>query len=98
MGLPSSVDSKICDVAASGNWMMVSKDSDYVDRSLTMRVIYKVIYLRSWNRRTSEIEALLSRHQEVNFDFAQSDDEVVLIIEFQPLRYLLQIFQMRLAS
>jgi len=63
VSLASAGDDSIWTYAESQNFVIVSKDSDFHQRSFVKGQPPKVIWLRCGNRGTEEIAALLRRYQ-----------------------------------
>ncbi len=79
-GLGNTDDAEIWKYAADGGFTVVSKDSDFYDRSVLHGHPPKVIQLRVGNCSTIEIETLLRSHVELMSHFERTDDESVLIL------------------
>lgn len=63
IGLASADDNSIWTYAHEHNFMIVSKDSDFHQRSFVKGSPPKVIWVRGGNRGTQEIAELLRRYQ-----------------------------------
>lgn len=62
VNLQEADDSDIWDYARQNGFTLVSKDSDYHERSALLGHPPKVIWLRCGNQRTSYIEQLIRSH------------------------------------
>ena len=79
-GLGNADDADIWTHAADGGFTVVSKDSDFYDRSVLDGHPPKVIRLRVGNCSTSEIEILLRDHLGLISSFDTDESESVLIL------------------
>lgn len=70
LGLQSADDEAVWDYAVKNGFSIVSKDSDFRQRSFVFGHPPKVIWIRRGNCSTTEIEAILrARHSEIlSFD------------------------------
>ncbi len=64
LGMEEADDSVIWDYSRESGFTLVSKDSDYFERSALLGHPPKVIWLRCGNKRTSYIEQLIRSHVE----------------------------------
>ena len=71
VGLRDSGDSEIWDYAKLNGFIIVSKDSDFQQRSLLYGFPPKFIWLRVRNCRTKLIEDLLRKHSAAIHTFEQ---------------------------
>jgi predicted nuclease of predicted toxin-antitoxin system len=71
VGLRDSGDSEIWDYAKLNGFIIVSKDSDFQQRSLLYGFPPKFIWLRVGNCRTKLIEDLLRKHSAAIHTFEQ---------------------------
>ena len=60
--------------------MIVSKDSDFQQRSLLYGTPPKCIWIRVGNRSTDEIERVIRQHFSLIQEFADREDESFLIL------------------
>jgi predicted nuclease of predicted toxin-antitoxin system len=81
LGLINTDDVIIWDYAKANNFMIVSKDSDFHQRSLVYGYPPKFIYLRIGNSPTSAIIQLLRENFENINQFYQSEVESILILK-----------------
>jgi predicted nuclease of predicted toxin-antitoxin system len=61
-GLVSAEDSVVWNHARTHGFVIVSKDSDFYQRSLVVGHPPKIVWIRSGNCSTTDIEAILRRH------------------------------------
>jgi predicted nuclease of predicted toxin-antitoxin system len=80
IGLRSGSDEQIWDVARTHGFTVVSKDTDFRERSFVEGFPPKVVWLDVGNAGTGEIEALLRRQQHRVEAFGQSTDASLLIL------------------
>ncbi len=69
LGLGEKQDAVIWDFAQEHNFIIVSKDSDYLDCSAAFGFPPHVISIRSGNCSTNHVQALLQRHMEATERF-----------------------------
>ena len=81
MGEIANDDAKIWNIAAEGDYIIATKDTDFLDLSLLNGAPPKVVLLRIGNAPTSRIEWLLRLHAKRIMQFALDRDESVLIVE-----------------
>jgi predicted nuclease of predicted toxin-antitoxin system len=79
-GLGSSDDDAVWQYAKDGGFTIVSKDSDFQERSVLRGFPPKVVWLRVTNCTTSEIEKLLRAAQPVITRFVNEDKESCLLL------------------
>jgi predicted nuclease of predicted toxin-antitoxin system len=79
-GLGSADDSAIWRYARDNTLTVVSKDSDFQDRSVLHGHPPKLIWLRAANCSTGEIETLLRSAAEVIRKFIEEDQESYLVL------------------
>ena len=79
-GLGSADDAAIWQYAKANGFTIVSKDSDFQDRSVIQGHPPKVIWLRVANCSTGEIEGLLRNAVEVVKRFIVEDQESFLVL------------------
>lgn len=80
LGLDQADDASIWNYAAAQGFAILSKDSDFQQRSILYGVPPKVIWLRAGNCSTAEIERLLRRHSVTLHTFAADPNEALLIV------------------
>lgn len=73
-------DRAIWDFAAKGNFVIVSKDSDFYHLSTVFGAPPKVVWLRVGNAGTEAIAALLARHAPSLNQFEADHDAALLIL------------------
>ena len=79
-GLGRADDDAVWKYAAAHGFMIVSKDSDFHQRSFLHGHPPKVVWIRCGNRSTGEIESLLRRHAADLRAFAQDPDASFLVL------------------
>ncbi len=81
VGLERADDSAVWDYAATHDLMIVSKDSDFHQRSLLFGAPPKVVWVHIGNCSTSTIEQVLRRHVVDLANFEQDSAAVSLILD-----------------
>ena len=79
--LGSADDGDVWRFAEAGGFTIVSKDSDFAERSVLKGAPPKVIWLRIGNSPTQEIERILRSGYELVREFLEERDETCLILE-----------------
>ena len=79
-GLGSTDDAAIWDYAKSNGFTIVSKDSDFEERSILSGSPPKLIWIRARNCTTAEVESLLRAAFSSVKRFIQEDAETCLIL------------------
>lgn len=79
-GLGSADDSAVWQYAKQNGFAIVSKDSDFQDRSVLHGHPPKLIWLRAANCSTSEIENLMRAAAELVRRFIEQDQESYLVL------------------
>jgi predicted nuclease of predicted toxin-antitoxin system len=79
VGLERADDTAVWDFARLHNFVIVTKDADFQERSLIAGVPPKVVWIRRGNCSTSDIEAILRRHSDEALQLAQGE-EVALVL------------------
>jgi predicted nuclease of predicted toxin-antitoxin system len=79
-GLGASDDAVIWEYARKNGLTIVSKDSDFQERSVLMGSPPKVIWLRTANCASAHVEFLLRAASTVIARFARQDNETCLVI------------------
>ena len=86
-GLGSSDDATIWDYAKINGFIIVSKDSDFEERSVVLGSPPKVIWLRTSNCASAAVENLLRATFSIVSRFVNDDDETCLVLNRQePLK------------
>lgn len=80
LGLINTDDALIWEFAKFNNFVIVSKDSDFHQRSLLYGHPPKFIYLRIGNSPTSKITAILRDDFSMITEFYNSETESILIL------------------
>ena len=80
LGLVHTDDSLIWKYAKKNNFVIVSKDSDFHQRSLLYGHPPKFIYLRIGNSPTSKIVDILRKNFEIIIEFVDSESESILVL------------------
>ena len=80
LGLKAADDHLIWDQAKSNDLIIVSKDSDFYQRSLVFGHPPKVIWIRRGNCSTVDVEAILRKHFQDVKDFYEDTYESFLIL------------------
>jgi predicted nuclease of predicted toxin-antitoxin system len=80
VGLKAADDSLIWDYAKGNDFMIVSKDSDFYQRSLVFGHPPKVIWIRRGNCSTTDIENILRKHFDDIEAFNQNGSESFQIL------------------
>ncbi len=62
LGLPMASDEEVWNYARDNNFILVTQDSDFYERSLVYGYQVKIIWLRIGNTSTQNIEELLKKH------------------------------------
>jgi len=78
--LGSADDEKIWEFALAGGYIIVSKDLDYYERSILRGNPPKVIWLRTGNCSTRDIEALFRASFDLISQFAQDSHDSALLL------------------
>jgi predicted nuclease of predicted toxin-antitoxin system len=79
--LASADDAAIWNYARAHRLAIVSKDSDFAERSVLENAPPKVIWIRAGNCSTSDIEQQLRSAKEIVRAFLDEDQETCLILE-----------------
>lgn len=79
-GLGGTDDSAIWQYAKDNGYTIVSKDSDFQERSILQGQPPKFIWLRAANCSTQEIEGLLRKALPLILQFIQEHDESCLVL------------------
>lgn len=81
VGLASSTDREVWDYAKEYEFGIVSKDSDFHQRSLLEGAPPKIVWIRRGNCSTVDIQGILSRLRARISDFGEDRDAAFLVIE-----------------
>jgi predicted nuclease of predicted toxin-antitoxin system len=79
-GLGRTDDASIWEYAKSNDFTIVSKDSDFEERSVLSGAPPKLIWVRAYNSTTAEIESLLRAAFPLITRFIQANQETCLIL------------------
>jgi len=79
-GLGSLDDGAIWEYAKSNGFAIVSKDSDFEERSILLGAPPKIIWIRERNCSSAEVESLLRSAFSAVTRFVQEDEESCLIL------------------
>ena len=79
-GLAAKGDDEIWRYASENDYVILSKDSDFYDRSALYGGPPKVVWLRVGNRSTENIEALLKRSASSIAALGASSDTTLIIL------------------
>jgi len=80
IGLASAGDDEVWAFAAAHGCVIVSKDSDFLQRSLLFGPPPKAIWVRCGNCSTDEIESLMRRHCEELREFLVDEESAFLAL------------------
>ena len=80
VGLEGADDNEVWDFAVQGGFTIVSKDTDFHERSLLHGHPPKVVWVRRGNCTTQAIAELLRRSHEELLEF-EGDDASLLVLE-----------------
>lgn len=80
LGLDRSPDEMVWQRAQRDDFVIVSKDSDFEQRSLLRGHPPKCIWLRVGNSSTREIAVLLRKHADLIEEFGKSENESYMIL------------------
>lgn len=80
VGLKAGDDRLVWEYATTNDLIIVSKDSDFYQRSLLFGQPPKVVWIRRGNCSTSDIEALMRGHFDDIKDFNDDAQEALLIL------------------
>ena len=73
IGLEKALDGPVWEYAKGNEFVIVSKDSDFHQRSFLYGHPPKVVWIRRGNCSTAAIEAILREHQDDLVKFAQNE-------------------------
>ncbi|HLW43249.1 MAG TPA: DUF5615 family PIN-like protein [Candidatus Acidoferrales bacterium] len=83
-GLGSADDEVIWQYAKDNGFTIISKDSDFQERSVLRGYPPKVVWLRATNCATAQIESLLRTARPLVTRFIQEDEESCLVLGLGP--------------
>ncbi len=81
MDLHNATDEAVWNYAAKHGLTIISKDSDFHQRSSLAGHPPKVIWIRCGNRSTTEVEAILRRYADALLAFQKDDEAAFLVLE-----------------
>jgi predicted nuclease of predicted toxin-antitoxin system len=81
VGLGEADDLAVWSYARDNDFVIVSKDEDFHQRSFLSGAPPKVVWLRLGNCSTEDIEQALRRNRVLLADFAAREEEAFLVIE-----------------
>ncbi len=79
LGLGAQGDSAVREHARLGGFVMLTKDSDYLERGILFGYPPKVIWLRVGNCTTAEVEQILRRNLELITRFGRDRNAVLIL-------------------
>lgn len=79
-GLDTSADAAVWNYARDGGFVIVSKDSDFMHRSLVFGPPPKIVLLRLGNCTTAEVEQLLRAEFSALQEFELDDQAAILVL------------------
>ena len=79
-GLQASSDGDVWEYALNNGLVIVSKDSDFHQRSFVFGAPPKIIWIRRGNCSTAEIESILREHREDIIEFEQGAEGTFLML------------------
>ena len=80
IGMDHASDGPVWDFAKANGFVIVSKDSDFHQRSFLYGHPPKVVWIRRGNCSTATIEAMLREHQNDLVEFAQNEQSSFLAL------------------
>lgn len=80
VGLGASDDAEVWEHAKTHEFVIVSKDADFAERSVLESNPPKVLWLRLGNCSTDEVEKVLRTHLEAIREFVERDAETCLLL------------------
>jgi predicted nuclease of predicted toxin-antitoxin system len=81
IGLNNALDETVWDYAARHGLMIISKDSDFHQKSFLFGHPPKVVWIRRGNCSTKDIEAILRAHHTDLMEFEQNEEAAFLTVE-----------------
>ena len=80
LGLEFATDEKIWEYARKNNFVIVTQDSDFNERSLLYGYPPKILWLRTGNTKTENIEKVIKTHHTIILQFGEDDENGCLEI------------------
>lgn len=80
IGLDTAADSELWNFASDSDYLIVSKDTDFGDKSAIHGHPPKVIWLKRGNCSTRTVEKILTDHYSDIQSFARNPDQGLLIL------------------
>ena len=80
-GLQTSSDEAVWDHAIQAQFVIISKDSDFRQRSFLFGSPPKMVWIRRGNCSTNEIEAIIRSHYDDLLNFDQAESATFLALE-----------------
>ncbi len=80
VGLKEASDTQVWEYARNNGYAIVSKNSDFYQRSLTLGFPPKVIWVRLGNCTTADIERLLRRNEKIIKEFESNNVATFLVL------------------
>jgi predicted nuclease of predicted toxin-antitoxin system len=80
IGLENSSDKQIWEYAKEHNFTIVTFDGDFYDFSLVWGHPPKIIWIRTYNQTTKNVEEILRKHMNTLMDFQNDEDLACLEI------------------
>jgi predicted nuclease of predicted toxin-antitoxin system len=77
--LGSCDDSQVWEYSKTNGYVIVTKDSDFHERSLLYGIPPKVIWIKTGNCSTAQIENLMRTHSVIIHNFNETQDSVLVI-------------------
>jgi predicted nuclease of predicted toxin-antitoxin system len=77
-GLQRADDRRIWEFARRGEYIIVTKDSDFNDLTLLYGIPPKILWIRVGNCRSGDIVALIKSHERQILDFASERSTAIL--------------------
>ena len=77
LGMQGATDDIVWNYALNGNYAVISKDSDFVERSIISDDKIKVIWIRLGNCSTANVHLLLRNKKHEIETFLNSEDSVL---------------------
>ena len=80
LGMGEADDISICEFAVEHNYVVVTKDADYCELLSLRQTSPKIIWIRTGNCSSGEVETLMRSHSEQIKAFGASDSVVLLML------------------
>ncbi|MFK7784257.1 MAG: DUF5615 family PIN-like protein [Crocinitomicaceae bacterium] len=78
LGLENSTDQEISNFAKENDYTIITFDGDFYDFSLVWGYPPKIVWIRTGNKTTNEIESILRKHQQ-NMEIFIADKELTCL-------------------